>query len=225
MTKPSQPEIVSHGVQALIDDIREKGVNAGKEEAARIVADAEARAEWIVRQAREQAEQIRHEAETDARFIREAGADALRLAMRDVQLKVRDELSVHLAHQLQQIVGISLQQSDTLAAMLATLAARLNGQAVPETVTIPATVAGIETLRAQPQSLTEGNLPQLLAQAVRELLNSGVQILQDPQLKSGCVLAYAGGSVQVELTEAVLSAALMAHLQPRFRALLEGVVS
>ena len=48
----------SHGIQALIDTLRQDGVTAGEEEGKRIVSEAETRAEWIIQQAEQEAGQI-----------------------------------------------------------------------------------------------------------------------------------------------------------------------
>ena len=80
MSEQAQDQFASRGVQELIDQIREKGVNAGEEEGTRIVQDAEQRAQWIVEQAKEQADEVRAKAEQDAGFTRSAGNESLELA-------------------------------------------------------------------------------------------------------------------------------------------------
>jgi len=225
MTTRKLPETVSHGVQELIDEIRDKGVKTGREEGARIVADAESRAQWIVQQAREEAETIRSKAEQEANFIREYGREALQLAMRDVLLRLRDELSRHLSHELQRVLHNKLQQEDALLALLKGVAARIAGESVPESLLIPASVVGIDALKEHPETLREGMLPELLAEVLGQLLARGVTVLATAQQPNGCRLQYENGSISVELTDEVLTAVLMAHLQPRFRAMLEGVVA
>jgi V/A-type H+-transporting ATPase subunit E len=225
MNRLNQPDAVSQGVQELIDEIREKGVNAGKDEGARIVADAESRAQWILAQAEEEAARLRQQAQQDAQFIRDAGHEALQLSMRDVLLRLRDEISQHLTHELESMIKRNLQTEESMLALLSGVAARLSGDAVPEAVLIPASVVGIDELRINPQALTEGALPDLLATVLKDLMCAGVRVLASGDHDSGVVLQYDGGTVTVELTEKVLCAALMAHLQPRFRAMLEGVVA
>lgn len=225
MNLKKTPDTVSKGVQELIDEIREKGVCAGKDEGARIVADAESRAEWILQQANEQAERVRQQAEQDALFIRESGKEALQLAMRDVLLRLRDEISVHLAHELGSILRNRVRQEDGLLALLKGVAARLVGESVPEMLLIPDSVVGVDAIRGNPKALTEGALPELLAAVLGPLMEQGVTVLAVSGLDGGCTLQYQDGLVSVELTDKVLAAALMSHLQPRFRAILEGVVA
>lgn len=225
MNLKNSPQTVSKGVQELIDEIREKGVAEGREQGARIVADAEARAEWIVEQAQEEARRVMQAAESEAAFIREAGKEALHIALRDVLLRLRDELSEHLGHELQSMIGQKLQQQDALSALLKGVAARVAGEAVPEELLIPDSVVGLEALKANPQALSEGMLPQLLTEVLGQLMKKGVTVLASSAVTNGCQLQYQDGMVTIDLNEEVLSTVLMAHLQPRFRAILDGVVA
>lgn len=225
MNLKNSPQTVSKGVQELIDEIREKGVTEGREQGARIVADAETRAEWLVEQAQEEARRIMQSAEAEAAFIREAGKESLQIAMRDVLLRLRDELSQHLGHELRSMIQKKLQQEDALLALLKGVAARVAGEAVPEALLIPDSVVGVDTLKANPQALTEGMLPQLLTTVLTELMSKGVTVLVSSEVTNGCQLQYQDGTVTVDLNEEVLATVLMAHLQPRFRAILDGVVA
>jgi V/A-type H+-transporting ATPase subunit E len=225
MSTRKTPETVSRGVQELIDEIRDKGVKAGREESAKIVADAEARAQWIVQQAKDEAERVRGKAEQESNFIRESGREALQLAMRDVLLRLRDELSRHLTHELRVVMEQKLQQEDALQALLKGIAARIAGESVPETLLIPASVVGVDALKEQPEALTEGMLPALLADLLQQLMARGVTVLATAEQSNGCRLVYENGTISVDLSDQVLTSVLMAHLQPRFRAILEGVVA
>lgn len=225
MTLKYSSQNVSKGVQELIDEIREKGVNEGREQGARVVADAEARAEWILQQARDEAERLKKEAEAEAKFIREAGKEALHIAMRDVLLRLRDELSQHLGHELKNMIQQKLKDEEALLVLLKGVAARIAGETVPEALLIPNSVVGVDALKANPKALTEGMLPQLLANVLAELMSKGVRVFASSDIANGCQLQYQDGAVTVDLDEEVLSAVLMAHLQPRFRAILDGVVA
>ena len=54
-----------HGLEQVIAELKTRGVKAGEEEAARILADAKARAEPIVSEARKEAEALRKQAEAE----------------------------------------------------------------------------------------------------------------------------------------------------------------
>ena len=212
------------GVQELIDQIREKGVNEGKSEGTRIVSDAEQRAEWIIKQAKEEAEDIKKEAEQSARFVKDAGKDALGLALRDIKLKLKDELSIQFSEQLRKLVEKELQDPNTLKALLVSAVSKTTIPDEGVTIVLPDKAKGINELREDPKSLEEGVLVELVSDTAKQMLTKGVEVRLDNNLDSGLIFLLNDGEVSVEVTDKSLSAMLLQHLQPRFRAILEGVV-
>ncbi|MFD2230165.1 hypothetical protein [Alkalimarinus sediminis] len=214
----------SSGVQELIDQIREKGVNAGKEAGTRIVEDAEQRAEWIIKQAKEEAEAIRKEAEQQASFVKDAGKDALGLAFRDIKLKLKDELSMQFSEQLRKLVAQELQDPNTLKFLLVSAVSKTNIPDEAVTIMLPDIVKGVNELREDPKLLEQGQLVELVSDTAKKMLSKGVQIRFDKNINSGLTFLLKEGEVSVEMTDDSLSEMLLQHLQPRFRAILEGVV-
>lgn len=212
------------GVQELIDQIREKGVNAGKDEGTRIVEDAEQRAEWILKQAKEEAEAIRKEAEQHASFVKDAGKDALGLAFRDIKLKLKDELSIQFSEQLRKVVAQELQDPDTLKSLLISAVSKTNIPDEGVRIMLPANVKGVNELREDPKLLEQGPLVELVSDTAKKMLSKGVDIKLDKNINSGLTFLLKDGEVSVEMTDSSLSEMLLQHLQPRFRAILEGVV-
>ncbi|MBZ9558404.1 MULTISPECIES: ATPase [unclassified Modicisalibacter] len=215
-----------HGVQTLLDTLREQGVEAGRQEAARLVEDAEQRADWLLAQAREEAERITREANAEAEQLREGGRQALTLAYRDLCLTARDTFSQQFASELQSLVREALDTPDVLARLLQAAATR---SAVPDDTEgealLPERVIGLAELRDDPQALHEGALPDLLVQVARAMLARGITLRGDPDVDAGVHFVLDDGRVHVDLSDQALAALLLRHLQPRFRALLEGVVA
>ncbi len=212
------------GVQELIDQLREKGVNAGKDKGTRIVEDAEQRAEWIIKQAKEEADAIRKEAEQHASFVKDAGKDALGLALRDIKLKLKDELSIQFSEQLRKLVSQELQDPNTLKSLLISALSKTNIPDEGVTIILPAKVKGINELREDPKLLEHGPLVELVSDTAKKMLSNGVDIRIDKNISNGLTFLLKEGEVSVEMTDSSLSEMLLQHLQPRFRAILEGVV-
>ena len=224
MSEAAEGQHSSRGVQELIDQIREKGVNAGKEESTRIVQDAEQRAQWIIEQANEQADEVRAKAEEDAEFTRTAGRESLALAFRDIHAKLRDELTQQFAQQLQKLIVLELQDPETLKKLLMSAAAtsRLPDEAM--TIVLPDHTSGLEELREDPEALQRGPLLELISATARELFSSGITVESGGRGRAGMHVLLRDGEVSVDLSEQALADLLLAHLQPRFRAILEGLV-
>ena len=224
LKKQSFEKQAASGVQELIDQIREKGVSEGKNEGMRIVSDAEQRAEWIIKQAKEEAEAIRHAAEQDARFVTVAGQDALDLAFRDIKLKLKDELSIQFSEQLRKLVEKELQDPDTLKALLISAVSKTAIPDEPLTIVLPDKTKGISELREDPKSLEQGALVELVSDTAKKMLSKGVEVRLGSNFNSGLTFLLDDGKVSIEVTDQSLSSMLLQHLQPRFRAILEGVV-
>jgi len=77
---------VSSGVEALIQRLRDEGVESGRAQAEKIVADAETRAGWILKQAEEDAGRLRKQAREEAERLERSGREALNAAARDALL-------------------------------------------------------------------------------------------------------------------------------------------
>ena len=224
MSQSLDKKQAASGVQALIDQIREKGVNEGKVKGSRIVNDAEQRAEWIIKQAKEEAEAIKQEAEQNARFVKNAGKEALGLALRDIKLKLKDELSIQFSEQLRKLVKKELQDPSTLKALLISAVSKAYIPDEGVTIVLPDRVKGVNELREDPKSLEEGVLVEFVSDTAKKMLTKGVEIRLDNTLDNGLIFLLNDGDVSVDVTEKSLSAMLLQHLQPRFRAILEGVV-
>lgn len=224
MADKSEDQVTSRGIQELIDQIREKGVNAGEQESTRLVQDAEQRARWILEQAREQADEVRAEAEKEAEFIRKAGQESLQLAFRDIRAELRDELSDQFAQQLQRLIVLELQDPETLKKLLVSAAGRLSLQDEEMTIRLPERAVGLAELREDPEALKTGPLIELVSAVARELFSSGVTVETGARGQGGMQVLLRDGEVRVDMSERALSDLLLAHLQPRFRAILEGLV-
>lgn len=222
----SLEETNSHGIQSLIDDLREQGVEAGRQEATQIVDDARKRADWLVSQAEDEAARIRAEAQAEVETIRSSGRQALELAYRDLCLGAKDTFARQFASELSALVQRSLESPDMLSRLVLEVAGRerleegLKGEAL-----LPEKVVGLEELRADPKTLHEGALPSLLGEVARSMLERGISLKADRSVEAGVRFRLENGKVEVDLTDEVIADMLLRHLQPRFRALLEGVVS
>jgi V/A-type H+-transporting ATPase subunit E len=167
-------------------------------------------------QAKEQAEEVRVAAKEEAQFIRNAGTESLALAFRDIRAELRDELTEQFARQLQKLIVLELQDPDTLKKLLISAAARSALQDEEMTIVLPEQAVGLEELRQDPDALQKGPLVELISATARELFSSGITVETGGRGRAG--------EVTVDLSEQALSDLLLAHLQPRFRAILEGLV-
>jgi V/A-type H+-transporting ATPase subunit E len=214
------------GVEALIERLREQGVEKGQQEAEQLISEAQHRADWLIEQAEQEAKQIRDKARADAERLRKGGEDALKIAARDVQLQLREALGRVFADRVRVQVSEQLDDKAFLQALLRELVCRVRDKAGIEERTVevllPEQFVGIEDLRRNPHAYREGKLSSFVQQLLAEQLRDGVSF--DIGDHRGLVLRFEGEDAELDLSDRALAELLLRHLQPRFRALLEGVI-
>jgi len=221
--------MTSSGVEDLIQRLRAQGVEAGQESAEKIVLDAQKRAAWIVEEAELEAEQLITNAKTKADALKKSGEDALKLAMRDVLLKLRDTLLESFSNDVQRVVGQKMQQDVFLERLILQLAGKVREQLDLEgqhevNLFLPHSPVGVDELKNNPEELKQGSLTHFSAAIAADMLRNGVSIFADNNVNSGISIRLKEEGLTVEFTDETISALLLEHLQPRFRALFQGIV-
>ncbi|WP_020160692.1 MULTISPECIES: hypothetical protein [Methylobacter] len=220
---------VSSGVEALINRLKEQGIAAGQEKAESIVTDAQKRAEWIIDEAELEAQLIINNARAEAEALKAAGEDALKLAARDVFLRLRDTLLGSFSREVTRVVGKQMTQEDFLEKLILALAGRVRDQTGIDdnrqvVIQLPEDVIGVEELRRNPEELREGALTQFTASIAAELLRGGVKFEVSGDLDGGLLIKLEDDNIVIDFSDQTVAALLLEHVQPRFRALLQGIV-
>nr|WP_298413725.1 ATPase [uncultured Halomonas sp.] len=218
----------SSGVETLIERLRGEGVEQGREEARRIVDDAEKRATWMIEQAERDAQELREQAREDARRLENSAREALRVAARDSVLEMQTTLTHRFRDHLRWLVGQTLSQEDLLQRLILELAARTRSDTPLDAekdveIMLPRDVLGLEELRRRPEELKEGTLSYFVVAQAREVLREGVRFSIGEQT-SGLRVRLHEQEMELDISDEAVAELLLAHLQPRFRAMLEGIV-
>lgn len=218
---------VSHGVDELIDRLRDEGVRAGRDEAERVVADAEARARWLVEQAQDEANNLIEKARADSQALRSSADDALQVAARDMLLSLRERLTHRFAGEVRRLVSDQLKDKEFLKQLIFEIAGKQReiideGEEVE--VLLPRKALEVDELRKDSGELQGGELTEFVLGITDSMLRDGVTIRVTESDMEGISARLVKDEIQVEVTADAVSALLLEHLQPRFRALLEGVV-
>ncbi|MGD8619880.1 MAG: hypothetical protein PVH54_11930 [Gammaproteobacteria bacterium] len=224
-----QAMLASSGVEALIERLRAEGVDMGRTAAAKIEEDARSRAAEIVRQAEERAARLVADARQESRMLQKGGEEALRIAMRDTVLHLKGQLMEHFSTEVRRLIAVAMDQEDFLRKLILEVAGRAreqtgldSGQSVE--VLLPRALVGLEELRRKPLELREGSLSHFVLSVAGNVLAEGVTFGAAGDDARGIRLHLEGKNVQIELTDEAVASLLLQHLQPRFRAILEGTV-
>lgn len=218
------------GVAALIARLRDQGVAAGKNEAERLVAGAEAEARTIVENAEAEAKAKVDAARKQADAFRRAGEDALKQAARDVTIELKERLARRLADEVGKAIAGAMRDEDLLKRMIVALVGRVRDESGLDAsadieLLLPRSVVGLDELRRKPEELREGTLTHFVAAFTADMLREGVRFGRADDPAGGIRIVMADRGISIDVTDKAVADALLVHMQPRFRALLEGVVS
>lgn len=227
--KSEKSQIASSGVENLIARLKEEAIKAGQDKAEDIVTDAQKRAEWIIEEAEIEATQIIEKAKTDSELIQSSGLDALQLAGRDALLKLRDTLLGSFSQEVMRLVGKQMAKEETIKELILALAGKVRKKAQLDSVQsieihLPEDAIGIEELRKNPEELNNGDLSHLTAAIASDLLRSGVKFDVSKEIQAGITIRLVENNMTIDFTDEAVAGLLLSHLQPRFRALLQGIV-
>lgn len=220
----------SAGIEALIARLREEGVDEGRSEAERVLGEAESRARTILAEAEEQAKSRLDAAESEAEKLKLGGEEALKIAMRDAVLELKQGLTERFASQVSGTVSDLMRDDELLKRMVIAVAARSREEAGLDDaktmdVVLPRAVVGLDDLRRKPEELREGSLTHFTAAAAAEMFREGVHFTRAEDDTGGIRVVLGDEGVVVDLSDRAVADVILRHLQPRFRALLESVVS
>lgn len=228
-TKPQEPESTASGVEELIQRLRQDGVEAGREEAERVIKDAESRAHWLVDQANEQAEDIVTRAREEADRFRSAAVEALQVAARDAVLQMKDQLAQQFSVEIERLVRDEMEHAVLLERLILEVAGRVRRDASLDDaeqieILLPDGARDLADLRDDPAELRHGELSHYVIDVAGNLLREGVTLQPSKQVKDGIRIRLTDKQIEMDLSSDAIARHLLEHLLPRFRALLEGMV-
>lgn len=219
----------SSGVDTLISRLREEGVSAGRSEAERLVRDAQSQITKMLDRAEKEARERLETAHKEADAYRAAGEEALRTAMRDMVLDMKAALMDKFSADVRRLVSHHLEDPELIRQLILEVAARakagITAQAADQIeILLPERAAGIEELRRNPAELKKGRLTGLVLGMTGDMLRDGVTFSSSDAMQSGIRVHVVDKDITLDLTDQAVADFLLQHLQPRFRAVLEGVV-
>ncbi len=225
----TETPVASSGVDVLIAKLREQGVSAGRSEGDRIVAEAQAKAKQIVDKAREEAKNYLEGSRKEAAAFQYAGEEAIRTAMRDTILDMKSRLTQRFSSDVKRLVRRELGEETLLKQLVLEVAGRARERVEAAgtehlEVMLPEKIVGLEELRNNPEELQKGKLTRFVLGLSENLLREGVTFSASEDIESGIRIHIVDQDITVDLTDEAIAGLLLRYLQPRFRAILEGIV-
>ena len=195
-------------LQELIDKIKKDGVASAEAKAQEIIAEAEKKAASIISSAEEKADSIIKSGKSETERMEKASIDAIRQAGRNLLISFRDGVNAQLS------ALIATETSKVYNAdMLKTL--------IPETVKAWASKDDVNSLSVL---LSEKDLKELekdLEAALKEQINSGLEIKLDNSLTKGFRIGTKDGSAFYDFSAESVADLFSAYLNPKTSAIMK----
>lgn len=216
------------GVQALIERLKSEGVAAGQSEGDEILAKARAKADEILDEAQKKADALLANARAEAAREKAATEDGLKVAARDLVLSMRNELGDRIQQEAGRLVATTLADEAFLQKLILAMAANAKdnasvNDAEPMEVVLPEKVVTFEELKQSPEAVEPGTLTHFVIALAGQALRDGVTFSTAPGF-DGIKIKLTDRNVSIDLTEEAIATLLKRHLQPRLRAVMEGVL-
>lgn len=215
----------SSGVQELINKLHQEGVATGESQADQIVAKARKESIQILDDARAKADKIMAEAKVEREKFIENGNVALRLASRDVLLRVREACFDEFKERLKRLVGFTLQDRKFLEELILEIAsqtkAKLDDPNKRVRVLLPEGVVTQEEIASEVSNVQPGSMAAFLLGLTADVLRDGLTFGVSDSRTPGIKIQIVEDDVQLELTDETLTALLLQYLAPRYRAVLD----
>lgn len=221
------PEMTSRGVDTLVAKLRDNGVAAGKEESDRLIADAKKKAAKIVASAETDAEKHLADARKAADRYRSAGEEALSTAMRDAVLTMKSGLMSQFEADVKRMVSTSAADPELIKQMIVELAGRVRkatGSGKNTEIILPSEILSSDSIADNPEDIKSGKLTKFVLGLSQDMLEKGVTLHASDDFQTGIRARVTGKDVEIDLSDEAITSLLMQHLQPRFRAVMEGVI-
>jgi V/A-type H+/Na+-transporting ATPase subunit E len=211
----SAPEAT--GVQALLDQLRDEGVQAGKKEADRLVHEAKAQAAKITAEAKAQADELLAKTQAQIKADRASAEEALKLATRDTLVQLESQVMDRFKDYVRRLVGEEMKDKDLLRRLILAVAGKAGQHLPPDAAAEVLLSAG--PAEEKDRKAGEAELRQLLAGLSSDMLREGIE-LKTAEGGKGIRVKLKGKEIEIDLTEQAVAGYLLQNILPKYKKLL-----
>ena len=199
-------------LQQLTQKLYEEGLEKGRSEAEKCVADAQEKAAKIIADAHKEAEEIIRKAENKADDVAKNTATEIALAGKQAIARIKGEISqLIVAKSTSEGVKAATLDADFLKEMLLSVAKNWNGAA-----------AGKVELKALLPEAQRTKLDAAFTKAATELLKSGIEVGYSNEVKTGFRVAAKNGGYYISFADSDIEALISEYLREKVSNMLFG---
>ncbi|PKN62726.1 MAG: hypothetical protein CVU57_22990 [Deltaproteobacteria bacterium HGW-Deltaproteobacteria-15] len=211
----------SSGVNELIGRIRDQGVQAGKQEAARILQEARAEAAKIVAEAEAESRALREKTHTEMEAYKAAALESLRLSARDTVLQLKRKVASSFEVFVSRLVTSATRDEELIKAIVLVLAGHAAGEFIKDKEIQILINDAILSGKADPKLRERGK--QTILALSSDMLREGIELIPGRQENGGARVRLVKDKLEIDLSEKAIARMLYQQILPRFRAIVEGI--
>ena len=196
-------------LKELTERLYGEGLEKGRVEADRLVAEAKEKATTILAEANAEAEQIVKKAEAKAADIEKNSMTEITLAGREAVAKIKNELATAI-----------IAKSSTAAVKVATVDAEFVKKMLLEVAKNWSGAAEQVSLKALLPASLEAEFSKVFEASTKELLAAGVEVGYSKDVKSGFKVGAKDGGYYISFTDESFEALLEEYLREKVSQLL-----
>ncbi len=228
-TQASGDAPAESGVQELIDRLRSEGVESGRSEAERLIEEANAEKRRILEEAEQEAQRRKDAAQREVDRMKQAAQDSLHQAARDTVLDLRQQMLEHFRADVRNLVSTEMREQEVIKQLILQAAARAGAEIAaydPDQleIVLPRDLPGVAELTDDPDRLEQDQLVRLVNAITGDRLRAGLTFRVADDRQQGIRVVASDQDIEFDLSEQAMADLILSHLQPRFRALLDGLV-
>jgi len=144
-------------------------------------------------------------------------------------LTLRQQMVQRFSEDVRRLVSHEMREADVFRRLILTIAGRAR-DALDEApdqeieIVLPRRAPSLQELRQDPRSLRNDDLTRLVLAMTGDMLREGVSFRVSDDSSEGIRVVATQSGLEFDLTDKATAELLLQHLQPRFQALLEGIV-
>jgi V/A-type H+-transporting ATPase subunit E len=208
------------GVQNLVDRIRDQGILAANEKAAKIIRDAEAKSAKMLADAKREVEQLREKNRIEIEANNTAALEALKLSARDAMLQLKAKVSSEFEVFVQRLVTSATRDEQFIKSIVLVLAGHVEKDLIGDKeiqILISETI-----LTDQRNEKLGEHTKKIILGLSSEMLRKGVELIPSSDIEGGASVRLVKDKLEIDLSDKAISKLLYQRILPRFQAILEG---
>jgi len=217
----AEPSTAIHGVQELIDRLRDEGVQEAEQQAKKILEEARQEAQAILAKAKAEADEMKATAKAEIESRDKSAMEALKLAARDAVLQLKSGVVRAFEQHVRRLVTSATTDKELIRTIVLVLAGKTAQELTKDKdLEIMVAEALFEDVKID-QALKDRGKEQILALS-GDMLREGIELIPSSDVQGGVSVKLAGEDLKIDLTDKAISDLLIRYMSPRFVSILAG---